>query len=148
MFWVKFMFWFLVAWKIFWYWMYRVSIADDNYRHYAKMKWSMIKKLYPINPDKWTCDDNPYSTRRFDSPSDKLMLNLRYNKIPIMLSFIDYQKLRFHFYRRGHTKNVVALEGILEDVQMDIEKKKEEAERQLKEAEQMMKGVGSHGQNH
>lgn len=138
----------LLAWKIFWYLMYRLSISDDQYRNYAKMKWSMIKNFYPINPDKWTYNDKPYPTSCYHG-KNKVMLNLRYDKVPIMLSFIDYEILKYHFrkYKRKHKHdvNIEVLETILKDVQVDIDEKKKEAQRQIKQAEEMMKEVCNNG---
>ncbi len=149
MFWFKLALGLLLAWKIFWYIAYVISVATDEYRYYAKMKWSMVKKLYPINPDKWTYDDDPYHNF---SACNKMMGNLRYDKSPIMLSFIGYQQLRFNYtmygIKYGRTKNKEVLESILKDVQKDIERKKKEAQRQIEEAERIMKGVCSNGENH
>lgn len=126
----------LIIWKIVWYISYYFSTISDNI-HYAKMKWSMIKQLYPINPEKWTYDDKFYDTR-YHTNNWKMMNNLRYSGTPIMLSFIDYQKLRYFVNRHGKTYNTNALAVILEDVQKDIEIRKQQAQREINEAQEMM----------
>lgn len=124
-----------ITWKIFWYICYYLSTILDNI-DYAKMKWSMIKKLYPINPDKWSFDDTPRCCSDF-----KMMCNLRYNDIPIALSFFDYQKLKYYVHKHGETSNVKALALILEDVQEDIEEKRKQAQREIDEAQEIIKNI-------
>lgn len=125
-----------IIWKVFWYMCYAFSTIMDTFE-YAKMKWSMVKKLYPINPKKWTYDCVPHTWR----PDPKFMCNLRYQDTPILLSFIDYQKLRFSIYKHGMTGNVRAITSILEDVQLDIEEKRREAQREIEEAQAAMQDI-------
>lgn len=131
-----------LGWKICWYIAYRISISFDWYTHYAKMSWKTVKKLYPINPDKWTYNKSQYKKHcRLTEKSPKEMNNLRYNGIPIMLSFYGYQKLRYYVRKYGTSNNVAVLNNILEDVQEDIDKQKEQAQKEIDTALQEMRGA-------
>lgn len=126
----------LTIWKICWYIGYLYAV---NHRTCwpAKMKWGMIKKLYPINPKKWS-----YSYDNHIYYTEEDMRVLFYDKTPIHLSFIDYQKLRFwsvmQKYLNERKEKREALAEILEDAQKDIEKVKKQAKKQMDEANVIM----------
>lgn len=119
------------------YLFYRVGLTyiDDR----IKMKWKMIKDLYLVNPDKW---DYKYKYSCY-SMENRWYCYLFYKKdsrndIAIILSFIDYQRLRFYYflnkYKESNENKNELLKTILESAQQDIDRKREEAIKQINRA--------------
>lgn len=118
----------LVIWKICWYVGYRYA-ANHKRSEYAPMKWSMVKRLYFVNPDRFeyeACGDGEMRVLFYKIYD--------YKRIPIMLSFYGYQKLRFHYLKsliiekKKNRNKTLAL--VIEFAQKDINKLKEKAEKE------------------
>jgi hypothetical protein len=134
---------------IFLYKDYRKRAINNGYYEPVKMKWSLVKKIRLINPNKWN---------RFHSDSHILIYR---NKQVIYFNFIDWvrfciwdEKRKFKVTHSSiisdipfsNEKNNVGIEAILNDVQKDIElaltKSQEDIDRALKEQKEILKNWG------
>lgn len=130
-----------LTWKILHIIIYKCKVTFGDPHTYAKMKWKTIKKLYPINPKKWD-----YDFGRYGGLDEFPVRILYYDKTPIMLSTIDFIRFRiaYRIHARSYgfgTDNYEALEDIIEDVQKDIDKQREQAQKEINTAIKEMKGV-------
>ena len=127
---------------------YRRTILRYCSNEWTKMKWSMVKQLYVVNPEKWRFDTQEHS--RYSSWKPVLYYKERvgyysYKYIFVLLSFFDYQRLRLANVRykikkkieRNNKKKLECnknLEIILNGVQQDIDQLKQKANADIEKA--------------
>lgn len=131
-----------LTWKVMQILIYKGKCLMEPHQ-YAKMKWKTIKQLYHINPEKWDYDCGRYE--HFAGEEFPLRI-LYYENTPIMLTAIDFIRFRIAYKIHAHSygcdkESHKALQNILEDVQKDIDKQREQAQNQIDSALKEMKGV-------
>ncbi|MDE7345428.1 MAG: hypothetical protein K2N48_01660 [Muribaculaceae bacterium] len=131
-----------LVWKAIQIIIYKGKVMMEPHQ-YAKMKWKTIKKLYPINPEKWDYNYGRYE--RYAGEEFPLRI-LYYENTPIMLTAIDFIRFRIAYKIHAHTYGCDkashrALKNIMEDVQEDIDKQKEQAQKEIDTALQEMRGA-------
>lgn len=139
-----------LAWKILHIISYKLKIVmtTDNY---AKMKWKTIKRLYPINPNKWSYnyfDDHVWGNNH----DEEVLRILFYENIPIMLTTIDFIRFRIAYkifaHKYGNNKEKhKAIQYILEDVQQDINRQKQQAQKEIDSAIKEMKRLAKQNED-
>lgn len=122
-----------VIFKAICYICYRCTTGSNS----APMKWSMVKKLYVINPERFkyedvNCDD--VKIIYYISPKTGI--------VRVRLSFFGYQCLRFNYLKYIYSKNKKKknnnLQKILESAQLDIDSLMEKAEREQSKGKSML----------
>lgn len=132
-----------LIWKVLQIIIYKGKVAFGDPHDYAKMKWKTIKRLYPINPEKWNYTCGRYERHLGEEWPQRI---LYYKDTPIMLTAIDFIKFRIAYRIHAHSygcdkDNHMALKNIMEDVQHDIDKQKEQAQREIDLAMKEMRGA-------
>lgn len=113
--------------------------------NYTKMKWSMVKQLYQVDKNKWSFEPHTMELcYRYPNPDSKPYFEW-YKEIYILLSFSDFIRLEIAHCKYQVEQKVKKenrqkqtsrenLKTILESAQRDIDKLKQEADRDIREA--------------
>lgn len=123
------------------------------YGNTVKLKFSMVQNLYRVNPKKWRYEKIFYNSDSklllYNSESDNWPTKRSFfgdysyenrNKIiRIRLSFIDY--LKFLWCIKHSSNDSEGLELITSSVQKDINILKKEADKQIKQANEIMNTI-------
>lgn len=122
-----------ILFKVICYICYRFSTGSDS----APMKWSMIKKLYVINPKRFHYEDSGYGDMKvlyYTTSRDGI--------VQIKLSFFGYQCLRFNYLKylldKNKKKGNKNLQKILESAQLDIDSLMEKAKKEQSKGKSML----------
>lgn len=130
-----------MIWKITAYLFYRHFTAKQDRRSYAPMKWSMVRKLYIINPKRFKYVYRDWHSESYEILSDDVR-SLFYDNTPIMLSFFGYQMLRFNYIlfliNKNRKRRNDAIEKVLTTAQLDIEVLKRQADKEQRESKSML----------
>lgn len=117
------------------YILFRYGVADsDDYIKTTHMKWNMLKRLYRVNPKAWMYRKVYVNSIYRRSFTKVLMYRLdNGDKVRVHLSYFGY--IAFVFAKTfGHSKYNEGMQLILDDIQRDIDKLREEAQRQIDSA--------------
>lgn len=122
-----------IIFKVICYICYRCSTGGNN----APMKWSMVKKLYVINPERFR-----YENVSWDDVKIIYYISPKTGIIRVRLSFFGYQCLRFNYLKYIYSKNKKKknrnLQKILESAQLDIDSLMKKAEREQSKGKSML----------
>ena len=121
------------------YILFRYGVAySDDYIKTTRMKWDMLKKLYRVNPKAWLYRKVYVNSIHRKSFTKVLMYRLDNGvKVRVHLSYFGY--IAFRFAKTfSHSKYNEGMQLILDDVQSDIDKLREEAQRQINSAREQI----------
>lgn len=122
-----------VIFKAICYICYRCSTGSNS----APMKWSMVKKLYVINPERFKYEDI-----NCDDVKIIYYVSPKTGVVKVRLSFFGYQCLRFNYLKYLFDKNKKKknnnLQKILESAQLDIDTLMKKAEKEQFKGKSML----------
>lgn len=115
---------------------------------WTPMEWSMVKKLYPVNPDRWHFHR---ATSCYGADKTKILCynafthNRWSERVYVMLSFLDFVRLQLAYFKYNVSEGMKIknmeraernknLECILKTAQHDIDVLREEANKNIGQA--------------